>query len=260
MTTKLFLQAEEPAFTVTNLAFLRVNRRKGYQNSNRNGRNYNGLIYARKGRLSFRFSDPNHSFDLEQGQLAFLPQNAIYTAFYQEEENEIDILDFALSSGTLPHYLQNPTLIHIHDAGERMQEFFKPSRYPSLDRPWYYRARIYDFFFDIERGMESLPEKYRKLSPALEILERSETMPSVPELAQECHMSEVHFRRLMREYTGNSPVEYRHHLRLTQARRLLQSGEYNVNEAARETGFSNLSFFIRLYKRKFGQTPKKDEK
>jgi AraC-like DNA-binding protein len=39
---------------------------------------------------------------------------------------------------------------------------------------------------------------------------------------------------------------------------MLQSGEYNVSEAAFESGFTNLSFFIRLYKKKYGHTPKQD--
>ena len=53
----------------------------------------------------------------------------------------------------------------------------------------------------------------------------------------------------------NSPIEDRNHVRLNMARAKLQSGEYNVFEAAQAVGFSNLSFFIRLYKKKFGHTP-----
>ena len=71
-------------------------------------------------------------------------------------------------------------------------------------------------------------------------------------------MSEVNFRRLFKEYTGKSPVEYRNDIRLKNAKIKLQSGEYNVSEAAYESGFSNLSFFIRLYKKKYGHTPKKE--
>ena len=73
-----------------------------------------------------------------------------------------------------------------------------------------------------------------------------------------CGMSEAGFRRLFREYMGVSPVDYRNDIRLINARNKLQSGEYNVSEAAYESGFSNLSFFIRLYKKKFGYTPKKE--
>ena len=71
-------------------------------------------------------------------------------------------------------------------------------------------------------------------------------------------MSEVSFRRSFREYTGLSPIDYRNAIRLSNAKSKLQSGAYNVSEAAYESGFSNLSFFIRLYKKKYGHTPKKE--
>ena len=71
-------------------------------------------------------------------------------------------------------------------------------------------------------------------------------------------MSEVNFRRTFGEYLGISPVDYRNDLRLTEAQKKLTSGEYNVTEAANSVGFSNLSFFIRLYKKKFGHTPKSE--
>jgi AraC-like DNA-binding protein len=57
---------------------------------------------------------------------------------------------------------------------------------------------------------------------------------------------------------GHSPVDHRNELRLQDARIKLQSGEYTVSEAAESSGFSNLSFFIRLYKKKYGHTPKKE--
>ena len=71
-------------------------------------------------------------------------------------------------------------------------------------------------------------------------------------------MSEANFRRRFREYIGVSPIDYRNDIRLTHAKNKLQSGEYNVSEAAYESGFTNLSFFIRLYKKKYGHTPKKE--
>ena len=72
-----------------------------------------------------------------------------------------------------------------------------------------------------------------------------------------CNMSEVNFRRLFKEYTGMSPIEYRNNIRLINAKNKLQSDEYNVSETAELCGFSNLSFFIRLYKKKYGCTPKR---
>ena len=66
------------------------------------------------------------------------------------------------------------------------------------------------------------------------------------------------YNDIIAKYTGCSPIEYRNDLRLAGARGKLRSGEYNVSEAAELCGFTNLSFFIRLYKKKYGHTPKKE--
>ena len=104
-----------------------------------------------------------------------------------------------------------------------------------------------------------LPSKYKRLQPALSTLVQDyRSNEKIAYYAALCDMSEAGFRRLFREYMGASPVEYRNALRLQEARALLHSGEYNVSEAAEAAGFTNLSFFIRLYKKKYGYTPKKE--
>ena len=107
------------------------------------------------------------------------------------------------------------------------------------------------------RGIGPGPGK--KLQAALsEIAEYWYKNESVAYYAELCNMSEVNFRRLFKEYTGLSPIDYRNDVRLSKARSKLQSGEYNVSEVAEICGFSNLSFFIRVYKKKYGYTPKKE--
>ena len=102
-------------------------------------------------------------------------------------------------------------------------------------------------------------KKYKKLQPALtEMIECYNENKKVSYYAELCDMSEANFRRLFREYMGISPIDYRNDIRLIHAKNKLQSGEYNVSEAAYESGFSNLSFFIRLYKKKYGYTPKNE--
>jgi len=111
----------------------------------------------------------------------------------------------------------------------------------------------------IDESCSRTPAKYRRLRPALNSLNTdSARSAKISEYADMCGMSEVNFRRLFREYTGMSPVEYRNNVRLKRAHAKLQSGEYTVSEAAESTGFPNTSFFIKLYKQKFGHTPKNE--
>ena len=62
-----------------------------------------------------------------------------------------------------------------------------------------------------------------------------------------CNISEPSFRRLFKEYTGQTPIEYRNSIRIANLQRLLSSGEFKINEAAYLVGFNNMSFFYEVY-------------
>lgn len=55
-----------------------------------------------------------------------------------------------------------------------------------------------------------------------------------------------------------SPVQYQKQLRLFEARRLLASGESNVETAAYRVGYESPSQFSREYSRMFGASPRRD--
>ena len=78
---------------------------------------------------------------------------------------------------------------------------------------------------------------------------------SVEELAESIDMSVSYFRRLFHEAYGCSPMQYIINLRIENARDLLLSGEVNVTEAARLSGFEDIYYFSTLFKRKTGSTP-----
>ncbi|MBQ9783994.1 MAG: helix-turn-helix domain-containing protein [Clostridia bacterium] len=249
---------QEPAFTVENINIQNVARPCGYKHSNRNGRMKHGFIYVVKGRLRHDFLESEvGSIEASAGDLVFIPQSCAYYTTYLEEQTEIKEIQFDLSSGTLPSYLSAPCRIELPNAREAVEALFLPSE--GTGHPFYYLASLYRLLWQIDDHYARLPAKYKKLQPALaELSQCYDKNAPVSYYAALCDMSEVHFRRLFREFVGASPVDYRNDLRLTNARVRLQSGEYNVSEAAESVGFSNLSFFIRLYKKKYGNTPKKE--
>jgi iron complex transport system substrate-binding protein len=75
------------------------------------------------------------------------------------------------------------------------------------------------------------------------------------ELAQVSAMSVGHFRREWKRLYGDSPLQYRDSIRLYYAKEYLQSGYCTVAEAAEQCGFSDVSYFVRFYKKKTGTTP-----
>ncbi len=251
---------QNPAFTAKNIDIQKVSRQKNYKHSFRQGRGKHGFIYTVSGQVCDTFAtDEKQSIHAKEGELVFIPRGSIYTVTYLEEKTEIKLVQFDIDDGVLPEYLSQPVKIELPQAGELIENFFKPTENHTSNHPFYYLSCFYSLLWQIDEAYSSIPKKYRKLQAALsEITAHWHENRPVSYYASLCDMSEINFRRLVREYTGRSPIEYRNDIRLTNAKNKLQSGEYNVSEVAELCGFSNLSFFIRLYKQKYGYTPKKE--
>lgn len=73
-------------------------------------------------------------------------------------------------------------------------------------------------------------------------------------LARQVGMSTFQFARVFRELIGVPPHRYLLGVRLNHARELLRSG-VSVTATCYESGFANLSHFIRSFRRRFGYLP-----
>ncbi len=74
---------------------------------------------------------------------------------------------------------------------------------------------------------------------------------TVATYARLCGLSESYFRREFLRYTGMTPIEYRNFLRF-QAARSLQKEGYTTEEIATMTGFCDVSYFRKMYKKHTG--------
>ncbi|MBQ8397610.1 MAG: helix-turn-helix transcriptional regulator [Clostridia bacterium] len=244
-------------FAADSIDVLKVTRNRNYTNSQSHGRSRHSFIYTNTGCMRYTFlSGETDSISAAAGELVFIPQKCAHFSTYLADATEVKIIQFDLSAGALPAYLTSPQKLELHRADEAIDAFFDPL----ADRhPFYLLSCLYALLWQIDDAQARRPSKYQKLQRALdEMAEHYAENEKIAHYAALCGMSETGFRRLFRAYTGLSPVEYRNHLRLSRAKIKLQSGEYNVSEAAEMSGFTNLSFFIRLYKKKYGHTPKKE--
>lgn len=107
---------------------------------------------------------------------------------------------------------------------------------------------------------------FQKLSPAdgeqdtkrqiLAYLQTNYTAKiSLKELADTFHMSEKYFSRYFKKHFQMTLTDYLNSLRLENAAKLLSETELSVTEAALQSGFHNVSYFIRTFKTAFGCSP-----
>ena len=79
---------------------------------------------------------------------------------------------------------------------------------------------------------------------------------SISTLANLCDYSEYHFMRFFKKHMGLTCIQYINNYRLEKATHLLTSSNDSIMNISLEVGFDNLSYFNKLFKKKYNITPK----
>lgn len=77
------------------------------------------------------------------------------------------------------------------------------------------------------------------------------------ELVKVSGMNVLKLRKLFKQIFGKGIYEYSQYLRMQEAARLMQEKHLSVSETGYQLGFTNLSYFGRLFEQHFGMKPKK---
>lgn len=100
-------------------------------------------------------------------------------------------------------------------------------------------------------------EASEKLKTVLNYIETHYEAPlTVSELAQLCYFSDYHFMRFFKKHTGITCIEYINNLRMEKAVQMFEQGNTSIMDVSLTVGFSNLSYFHRVFKSRYGITPK----
>ncbi|MCZ8510955.1 AraC family transcriptional regulator [Paenibacillus filicis] len=106
---------------------------------------------------------------------------------------------------------------------------------------------------DITRGKEYRTEIWKGINFIEKHYNKQVTLEQT---AKEAIISQYHFARLFKLHTGYSFSEYLIKYRLTQAKRMLMNTDYPISEIAKQTGFTDSSYFSKLFKRYENMSPK----
>lgn len=240
---------------------------KNYKNSQliHKHRQSHGFVYYKSGNSIYNFKG-GKSVKAESGRFLYLPKYSSYTVSVNDY-GEIYCINLLCNDDVFNIKNSNPNMRSFSFELSRVLEveslYKKVVREMFFKRP-YYELTVKSLVYNLAAIIYS--EKYsayvptqtsEKLQPAITYINEHyiERDLNIPNLARMCNLSESYFRRLFIKCYNKSPIKYINERRINYATEFLQSGLYSISEVAVFSGFEDLGYFSRVYKRITGEMP-----
>lgn len=238
-----------------------------------------------KGNSKFLFNNGNYELPLpeENSLLLYNPQRDLPLNVSLESESWLISLVISIKKF---HALFSPEADYITflSADNKDKKYYKDapispstavvlnqlmnfSLTPSI-KNLYFKAKAFEllslYFNKAENpDLEQCPflsdeENIKKIRRAKDIvIARMAEPPSLQELSDEIGLSLKKLKEGFKQIYGDSVYSFLFDYKMEYARKLLETGDYNVNEVGLKVGYSTASHFIAGFRKKFGTTPKK---
>ncbi|MCK0190550.1 AraC family transcriptional regulator [Arenibacter sp. F20364] len=139
--------------------------------------------------------------------------------------------------------------------------------HPSI-KELYIKGKVYElislyFNKSQDADVEQCPflvdeDNVKRIRKAKEIIiSRMAEPPSLQDLSEEIGLSLKKLKEGFKQIYGDSVYSFLFDYKMEYARKMLESGKYNVNEVGLKVGYSTSSHFIAAFKKKYSTTPKK---
>jgi AraC-like DNA-binding protein len=247
-----------------------------------------GLIqfhFGIKGKAKFVFNQGNYTLDLkeEKALLLYNPQKELPLNLLLEPQTWvisviISIKKFHALFSTEASYIpflsgenQDKKYYNESDISPSMaivlSQLFHYNLHPNI-KNLYYKGKGYEllslyFNRSEDPDAEQCPflideENVMKIKKAKEIvIANIAEPPGLQELADQVGLNLKKLKMGFKQIYGDTVYGFLFDYKMDCARKLLDSGSYNVNEVGLKIGYSTGSHFIAAFKKKFATTPKK---
>lgn len=247
-----------------------------------------GLIqfhFGIKGKAKFIFNQRNYTLDLkeEKALLLYNPQKELPLNLFLEPQTWvisviISIKKFHALFSTEASYIpflsgenQDKKYYNESDISPSMaivlSQLFHYNLHPNI-KNLYYKGKGYEllslyFNRSEDPNAEQCPflideENVMKIKKAKEIvIANMAEPPGLQELADQVGLNLKKLKMGFKQIYGDTVYGFLFDYKMECARKLLDSGSYNVNEVGLKIGYSTGSHFIAAFKKKFATTPKK---
>ncbi len=181
-------------------------------------------------------------FSNEANYITFLSDDNRDKKYYKEDDISPSM---AIVLTQLFHYSLHPSIKNLYYKGkgyELLSLYFNRTEDPNAEQC--------PFLIDEDNVL--------KIKKAKEIIiTNMAEPPGLQELADEIGLTLKKLKMGFKQIYGDTVYGFLFDYKMDFARKLLDSGSYNVNEVGLKIGYSTGSHFIAAFKKKFGTTPKK---
>ena len=206
-----------------------------------------GLSFCIDGQITYThngnkiISDKNHAIILPEGQT--------YT-LYGDKTGSFPVINFTCADFLCDTVISLP----VQNTEAYIKDFEKLRSLSFFDGN---RAEIMSIFYHIIHRLSEQSPSCNVIMPAIKYLESNYQDPNLTnaELAKQCRISEVYFRRIFTSCYNMTPRQFLIDIRINKAKQLLSEGALKINAVAIKCGFSNQYHFCRVFKEKTGLTP-----
>ena len=206
-----------------------------------------GISFCADGQITYThngnrvISDKNHAVILPRGQT--------YT-LHGDKTGNFPVINFTCSDAFCNTVLALP----IQNTEAYIKDF---ERLRSLSLFNGNRAEMMSVLYHILHRLSGQSSSSRVIMPAIKYLEGHYGDPDLKsvELAKQCRISEVYFRRIFADCYNTTPKQFLIDMRINKAKQLLSEGALKINSVAVRCGFSNQYHFCRVFKEKTGLAP-----
>lgn len=231
-------------FTINKVGFVNVMRDENFTFEYKNGKELHSFVYVENGELEYYFFDTKEKLNIKKGTLLFIPKQIPYKTRYLKNKTKIKIIIFDFSGKNI----LSPTNIPISKVSPEISQIFSIFTKQNANHVLLLYSKIYELFYHTQNEELGTSKKHKKILLAVNEIEKNYfTNRKISYYSNMCGMSESNFRKLFKEYKGVSLIEYRNIIRCREVKKLLDSGEFTVSEAAYTVGFNNMSFFYEVY-------------
>lgn len=228
-------------FNISKVGLVNVMRNEDFTFEYKNGKKLYSFVYVESGELEYYFYKTKEKLKIKKGTLLFIPKEIPYKTKYLKNKTKIKIIVFDFIGENTPPQTNSP----FSKTSPEISDIFSKH---NTNHILLLHSKIYELLYHTQNEKLDISKNYKKILLAINEIEKNYfENRKVYFYSDMCAMSESNFRKLFREYKGVSPIEYRNIIRCREVKKMLDSGEFTVSEAAYSAGFNNMSFFYKVY-------------